>query len=148
MHVFPQLFHWRYKWKFNDWTDFFLTMLLSQATKEDSLISTCLVCFGTVLFVVFFLMCAYAYTYVQVYTYMWQWAWIWIEFYILLKNSFCHQRVLPAKYFCPFPVKTLNVALSNIVTVFSLNNTLLTLCLLTVAAVRLYRKSDRSLLLI
>lgn len=47
---------------------FFFTMLLFQATKEDSLIIICLVCFGTLVLGVF-LICAYAYTYVQVYIY-------------------------------------------------------------------------------
>lgn len=72
---------------------FFFIMLLSQATKEGSVTSICLVCFRTV--VVFFNVCIY-------------------------------------------------ICTGNIFTVFSLNNTLWTLCLLMAAAVRLCRRSDRS----
>lgn len=121
-------------------------MLLSQGTKEDLLISICLVCFGTVVLGFFDVhICIYRSIYTHdrsIYTHDSEWTWI--QFYILLKNSFLHQRILPAKYFCSFPIKTFNVLLSNIFTVLSWNKTHLTLCLLLAAAVRLCRKSDRS----
>lgn len=57
-------------------------------------------------------------------------------------GGFCY-CVLPAKYFCPFPIRTFIVSLCNLFTVLSLDNTLLTLCLL-IAIVWLHKKSDGS----
>lgn len=81
---------------------FLFTMLSAQATKEYLLITICLVCFGTMV-LGFFL---YVNTHIDMYRSIYIHMTVSLDVDTVVHFNF-FIRVLSAKKFCPFPVKTL-----------------------------------------